>query len=73
MIVSNIRKLAEKRGLSINKLETAVGLSSGTINKWDKNAPSIHKVKAVSDYFGVTVDELLTDGGQEEAKTNENM
>lgn len=66
MIVGNIRKLAEKSGLSINKLETAVGLSSGTINKWDKNAPSIHKVKAVADYFGVSVDDLLRDNTTKE-------
>lgn len=59
MIVENIRKLADSRSLSINKLESAVGLSSGTINKWDINIPSVARVKAVADYFGVTVDELL--------------
>lgn len=59
MIVDNIRRLADSRGLSINRLESSVGLSSGTINKWDTNIPSVVRVKAVADFFGVTVDELL--------------
>lgn len=70
MIVDNIRKLADSRGLSINKLEYAVGLSSGTINKWDSNIPSVARVKAVADFFGVTVDELLKHDGDEPLRTD---
>lgn len=65
MLVNTIRKLAEDRCLSMNKLEQAVGLAPGTINKWDRNTPSVLKVKTVADYFGVTVDDLLTETGEE--------
>lgn len=70
MIVDNIRRLADSRGLSINRLESAVGLSSGTINKWDTNIPSVVRVKAVADFFGVTVDELLKNDGDEPLSTD---
>lgn len=68
MLVNAIRKLADGRGLSMNKLEQTVGLAPGTINKWDKNVPSVTRVKAVADFFGVTVDELLTATEREELK-----
>lgn len=70
MIVDNIRRLADSSGLSINRLESAVGLSSGTINKWDTNIPSVVRVKAVADFFGVTVDELLKNDGDEPLSTD---
>ena len=61
MLVNTIRALAKDRDMSMNKLEQTLGFASGTINKWDDNIPSVLKVKAVADFFGVTVDQLLAE------------
>ena len=55
-----IKELCNKRNISVLQLEREVGLTHG-IHRWDTNKPSIDKVKAVADYFGVSVDYLLSD------------
>ena len=55
-----IKKLCKQRGISITELESTMGWTR-SIYRWDTNKPSIDKVKAVADYFGVTVDYLLSD------------
>lgn len=54
-----IKKLCEDRHISIAYLEGACGIGARSIYKWNINRPSIDKVKAVADYFGCTVDELI--------------
>lgn len=54
-----IKALCAAKGISIQKLERALGFGNGTISRWDINRPSVDKVKLVADYFGCTVDELL--------------
>ena len=55
-----IKELCNERGISVLQLEKEVGLAHG-VHRWDTNKPSIDKVKLVADYFGVTVDYLLSD------------
>lgn len=64
MLIRNIRRLCTERGISIRQLERSVGLSNGIVASWEVKAPSVLKVKAVADYFGVTVDELLADNAE---------
>ena len=45
--------------ISVSELESELEFSRGSLCKWNVNVPSITKVKAVADYFHVTVDELL--------------
>ena len=59
---SKIKELCKKHNISVSELESKLTFSRGSICKWDANVPSIAKVKAVADYFGVTVDELIKDG-----------
>lgn len=59
MILENITKLCKKKGISIAKLEKECGIGNGTIGGWDKASPTVSKLKAVADHFGVTVDELI--------------
>lgn len=59
MIVNNIRALCEQRNMTIAALEREVGIANGVIGGWKKHAPRLDKAKAVADYFGVTVDDLL--------------
>lgn len=62
MLAKKVRALCKKRGVAVSTMEKATGLSNGTLNKWEKGtSPSADKVKRVAEYFGTTVDELLSE------------
>ena len=61
MILDNIKRLFREHKTNITNLEKEVGLGFGTVYKWGKVSPSVDNLKLVADYFGVTVDELLSD------------
>lgn len=63
VLYEKIKKLADDRGVSINQIESELGFSRGSIYKWDKNVPSVFKIKQVADYFGITVDSLINGDG----------
>lgn len=65
-MVDIIRRLCKEQGKSLFSLEKECGLGNGTINKWDRNSPSVDKVKAVADALGVPVAYLI---GEQEKKT----
>lgn len=44
---------------SIAGLERHLGISNGTINKWDRAVPNGSNLQKVSDYFNVSTDYLL--------------
>lgn len=54
-----VKCLCEENNISINQLEEKLSIPRGSIYKWDKNAPSVYRVKRVADYFGKSVDELI--------------
>ncbi|MBC9704001.1 MAG: helix-turn-helix transcriptional regulator [Enterococcus sp.] len=58
-VLNRIKELAKERNLSLAELERRTGLSSGSITKWNKSAPSVDKLAKIADYFGVTTDYLL--------------
>ena len=68
MLRDNIRNWCKAKGVSISRLEEELGMPPHTIGRWDKNRPSIDRVKAVADYFGITVDELIKEGKDEEGR-----
>ena len=59
MIIENIRRLADAKGLSIRAVERKAGLSNGTIGKWDEHSPSVENLAAVASVLKVTVNRLL--------------
>lgn len=61
MIFTKISNLCRNRGISIARLEREMGFGNATIRGWVTSSPTVEKLKAVADYFGVTVDELLED------------
>lgn len=64
MIFTNVSKLCKQRGISIAKLERETGLGNATIRGWETSSPTVEKLKAVADYFNVTVDSLLSEQSQ---------
>ena len=68
MITTNIEILCHKKGITVSGLERNLGVGNSTIAKWSKSSPTVEKLAAVADYFGVTVDELLQTDNQSEGK-----
>lgn len=58
-MVARINELCKGRKMTICALEKTLGLANNTIRKWDTNRPSVDRVAAVADYFGVTIESLL--------------
>lgn len=58
-----VNALCAERGISITKLASELGFSSSTPNNWRDmtGLPRAKTVKAVADYFGVSVDYLKGD------------
>lgn len=54
-----IKKLASEKHISISQLERTLGLSNGSVSKWDKSKPNSKYLEKVADYFGVSTDYLL--------------
>ena len=65
MLFDNVSALCESRGITIAKLETETGLGNATVRGWKTATPNVATLKKVADYFGVTIDALLTTGGKE--------
>jgi transcriptional regulator with XRE-family HTH domain len=61
LILNKIVSLCKERGISIAKLEADCNFGNATIRSWGKSDPGAQKLKKVADYFGVTVDELLSE------------
>lgn len=55
-----IKKLADEQNLSLPALESKLGFGNSTIVKWDKSTPNADKLNKVAQYFGVSMDYLLT-------------
>ena len=56
-----LKEMRTRAGMSQEKLAEKVGVSRQAITKWetDKGAPDMDNLMALSDLFGVSVDELL--------------
>ena len=59
-LYEQIRDIAKKRGYSINKLEQELGFARSSINKFNKNKPSIDKLTQIAELLDVSVDYLTT-------------
>ena len=58
-MVNKIRQLCKESGNTLASLERSLGIGNGVIARWDIHNPTVDRVKAVADFFGVSVDELL--------------
>ena len=67
-MLDKIKELCREKGISISQLEQSLGFGNKAIYKWDEQTPGIDRVKKVADYFGVTVDYLISNEMNYEAK-----
>ncbi|HIW72413.1 MAG TPA: helix-turn-helix transcriptional regulator [Candidatus Levilactobacillus faecigallinarum] len=58
-IVSIIKALASKQGLSLKQLAIKLGIGENSIYRWNDKKPTIDKLQLVADFFGVSTDYLL--------------
>lgn len=65
-IGKNISKLRALRGLSQEKLGKEIGLSPSAISNLETSTsyPSVDTLIAIANFFGVTMDYLITDNNQ---------
>lgn len=64
-IITNIKKIASDRNLTIKQIGKESGVGENAIYRWDKQNPNLSSLKKVSDYLNVSVDELLESDKQE--------
>lgn len=60
-IYERIKEAASKKGYSINKLEKELELPRSSISKYNKNVPSIERIKKIADFLDVSVETLTND------------
>lgn len=62
MLYENVSRLCKENNITLCALEREVGLGNGTIWKWGNRtkSPNVNAVKKVADYFGITLDDLLS-------------
>lgn len=67
-VKNRVLELCEKNGIKVGTLERETGMSNGTIRWWKETTkPNGKTLQAIADYFGVSVDYLLT-GEQKEPR-----
>lgn len=54
-----IKELADKRGISLTKLEEDLGYSRNTLYKLKSQKPNAERISEIADYFNVSTDYLL--------------
>ncbi len=59
-VFERIEQLRKSQNLSQGKLEKELGFSNGSISKWRNSTPTYERLQKVADYFGVSVEYLMT-------------
>lgn len=64
-VYERIESLRKERKISQGNLEKELGFSNGSISKWKTSMPKPERLQKIADYFGVTVDYLMTGNEKE--------
>ena len=60
IIYTRIKELCAENNMTINKLESEMGMSPASIAKWRKSvSPTIEKISKIASYFHVSIDYLV--------------
>lgn len=66
-LYERIESLRKSKKISQGNLEKELGFSNGSISKWKNSTPTPERLQKLDEYFGVSVDWLMT--GEEKADT----
>ena len=68
MFIDTYESLCKQKGISCSKAAQEMGINKGTVSVWRNKGtrPQAAQLEKIADYFGVTVDYLLT-GEKEKA------
>lgn len=60
-IAENLIRLRHKRKITQEELADYIGVTKGSVSKWEKNIskPDLQTIPVLATFFGVTIDELL--------------
>ena len=65
MFVQNIEKLAADHNMSLSAIAKSLGMSNNAATKWRNGSiPNSKNLQKIADFFGVTVEYLLSDNQQ---------
>lgn len=70
-VFERIEKLRKEHKISQGNLEKELGFSNGSISKWKISMPTSERLQKIADYFGVTIDYLMTGRDDAEEKNSE--
>lgn len=59
-IYERIEALRKSKKISQGNLEKELGFSNGSISKWKTSTPKSERLQKLAEYFGVTIDYLMT-------------
>ena len=59
-VYERIEMLRNEAKISQGRLEKELGFSNGSISKWKKSTPNPERLSKIANYFGVTVEYLMT-------------
>lgn len=67
-----VKQLCKEKGVSMNAAESEMGLAKGYISKLGNSNPNQKTLQKMSDYFGVSVEYLITgkEGNEEQKITS---
>lgn len=61
-----VKQICKEKGVSMNAAESEMGLAKGYISKLDNSNPNQKTLQKMSDYFGVSVEFLIS--GKEDSR-----
>ena len=60
VIFTRIKELCAENNITINKLESELGMSQYSIGRWKSStSPTIDKISTIAEYFHVSIDYLV--------------
>lgn len=72
-IIERIRALCKENGMSVTKLELALGFGNGSITKSSTSSMRVDRLTAIAEYFNVSLDYLVYGKNQKPAAVCSNM
>ena len=66
-VYERIESLRKARNISQGNLEKELGFSNGSISKWKKATPKPERLQKLAEYFGVTMEYIMTGEEKEDS------